>query len=106
MGRLRRTTRRNKPVDFPAFSMHGIPSSVEVLFAEPTRDYRVLACVSVEQTRGLGCAVIENVMTAARIVRADAVFIGGRPKVENLRCGPLRAYFLRWAPEIFEFPED
>ena len=78
-----------------------IPSSVEVLFGEPTRDYQILAYISVQQTRGLGCAVIENLMIAARIVRADAVLIGGRPKVEKLRRGPLRAYFLRWAVEVF-----
>jgi hypothetical protein len=78
-----------------------IPTSVEILFTEPTRDYRIVAHISVQQTRGLGCAVIENLMTAARIVRADAVLIGGRPKVEKLRRGPLRAYFLRWAREFF-----
>lgn len=78
-----------------------IPSSVEVLFGEPNRDYQVLAYISVQRTRGLGCAVIENLMTAARVVRADAVLIGGRPRVEKLRRGPLRAYFLRWTLDMF-----
>jgi hypothetical protein len=78
-----------------------VQSSVEILFGEPTRDYHVLADIPVRKTRGLGCAVIENLMIAARIVRADAVLIRGRPSVEKLRCGPLRAYFLRWEIEIF-----
>ena len=79
--------------------MAGQPS-VEILFEEPARDYQILAEIPVKKTRGLGCAVIENLMIAARIAHADAVLIRGQPSVERLRCGPLRACFLRWKIEI------
>ena len=78
-----------------------IPSSVEVLFAEPDRDYRVLGCVKSARSRGFGYAVIEIMMATARVLGADAILIEGRPTVERLRRGPLRTYFLRWTLEVF-----
>jgi hypothetical protein len=78
-----------------------IPSSVEVLFAEPDRDYRVLGCVNSRRCVRHGYAVVEIMIATARVLSADAILIEGRPRVRRLQRGPLRTYFLRWTLEIF-----
>jgi hypothetical protein len=77
-----------------------IPPSVEVLFAEPDRDYRVLGYVNSARCPGFGYAVVEIMIATARVLRADAILIEGRPRVQRLQRGPLRTYFLRWTLEM------